>query len=331
MTQAIAPAPLNAREAFLANSVDSRLGVDVHSLRFFVQMGWTRLNVDSHGVPNRTLLRGEITPCGSFQQKSNLLEIPEGALITGSEERDREGRTVYGRYWRPAWFEAERLLDIEAASERKDGLVEVKALSANPRLYRELDFNEIFFPAGLGALPETNGDMLRHLEGRVAAIAADLVPAVPPYAKRDVLDIGAELITAAKLAQQLQLSRLNYTHSCMKMPPSEEQYKRGYDAVDEEMIVRTGVPRIHEADLKVATAIHTLADNQKRDGGQDAALLAMVEAQREQNAMLKAQMEEYRELVKQLMTERSAPQMEETEAKKPRPKSLVKPDYQADK
>lgn len=298
VTGTAAPAIKTARDFISAGApAMAREEIDYHAPRFFVQMGWTVLNVDTAGIPNRYLLRGEITPCISTRKKANIAEIPEGMLIQGSEESDRDGRIVWGYYPLPAWYEAQRLMENEAAAELRNGLFEIK--SVNPNFYRQNDLNQIFYPQGLHMLPERNSELIAHLEERILDVEAN-------KAGRDaqtisiLVQIGRELIRAALEADRIQVARLTYVHTCMRLQPKEENYKRDYDAVDEEMLVRTGTPRLHDAERKTADALSLLAEGKVRgDADEVSALKLMVKSQEDQMAMLREQMAMMREQMAQ--------------------------------
>ncbi len=300
--------------------------IDRHSPHFFVQMGWSILRVDSQGITSKYLLRGEITPCTSTKKKENIKCIPEAMRIPGSEELDHDRYEAWAYYVLSAYDEANRLMELEASSERRDGLVRLKTLSENSRLYEEFDFNDLFYPQGLANLPERSADLREHLEKRILEIQTDPTLGIQPYKLDLIVQIGRELVDAVKVAEQIQGSRLRLTHLCMKLPPKEEGYKREYDQVDMEMLKRTGEPEINEADRTTARALEMLAggaltaNNQSND-----ALIAMVQAQREQNEIMAA-------MLKEIMTERQniATQpimnLEVTQAGKPVPKpNDVKP------
>src|SRR5262245_7745803 len=129
-----AAAPLKTgREALFGDEQVGafRQDVNLNATRYFVQFGWSVLGVDSHGVTNGYLVRGEVTVCKSYRQKANLVEIREGDLIPGSEERDRDGKLVWGSYIRYAHHEAEHLIQLESRAERKTGLFEVTSLNSD--------------------------------------------------------------------------------------------------------------------------------------------------------------------------------------------------------
>src|SRR5262245_66602300 len=96
--QQAATALRTGREALFGDEQVGAIQEDVNlnAHRFFVQMGWSVLSVDTHAVPNAYLLRGEITPCRSYRQEAKLYEIREGDLIHGSEEADKAGQEYRG-------------------------------------------------------------------------------------------------------------------------------------------------------------------------------------------------------------------------------------------
>lgn len=234
------------------NIIDESLRLD--DPRFFVQMGWDVLHTDTAAVPNRYFLRGEVTPLRSWMARENIYNIREGELIPGTEERDPSGtQVVYGKYWRRAKFEAERLIDNENNATYKTGLVEVQALRDVPHVYMQVDLNAVLYPDGLDKLPVTNKELVAHLTARIPAIEADNL--IPMHFKPTVLAVVRELITAAENADTIQRSRLQYVHSCMKLTPGEEGFKREYDFVDREMLKRTGVPEVHSTDVNIANTL----------------------------------------------------------------------------
>lgn len=294
----------SAREAIQQNPlITNTAEIDLHATRFFVQMGWGTLRVDSHAVTNGHLLRGEITPCASFRATDALAEIPEGALIRGSERRDSENQIVYGQYWKTAHDEAERLAALEAMKEAKDGLVEVKALAGQAALYQKIDFNALFFPQGLHALPVKNADLKAHLRAKLAELEGSQSEKLPPHIQAIVLDVARELIAAVDTADSIQRTRIELTHRSFEVPLNDVSglHKRGYDPVDEEMLVRTGIPRISEEKIKLAVAVETLADNQTRQmNSGDSGMAALVEQLRIQSAQQAA-------LIERLLADREAP------------------------
>lgn len=274
----------SARESVFAdrsNVVRDELRLD--EPRFFVQMGWGVLQVDTSAVPNRYFLRGEITPVSSHARKANIMDIREGEVIPGSEEIDpSSGRVVWGKYWCRAHYEAERLLEIEGNSTHKNGLVEIQALRGNANVYQKYDLNEIFYPNGLNSLPQSHEEMRKYLVARIGDLTTNPPEDIPDYILSIILNIGAELLGAVTLAAQIQHSRLQFTHSSMKLKPGEEGFKREYDAVDREMIVRTGMPEIHSAEISTAMALDKLT-NRSQEGGDDLRSLVEILAQQAAN------------------------------------------------
>jgi len=305
MSAAVAAAPngpRSAREAVNANlGGDLRPGINLDQPHYFVQFGWERLDVDTNAIPNRYLLRGEITPCVSYAQKANLIEIREGELIPGSQEADKDGREVYGKYLRRAHFEAERLRNNEAATEIRQGLVEIEDPDgALDRLYKNLDLTAVFYPQGLAALPVQNAAMIAHLKQRRIELENEKVEAVtdgrlltmPEHFRPMLLSVADQLIAAAELSDRLQRKRLEWTHTCMKLPANDPtgNFKREYDAVDEEMLLRTGIPRVHSADITTANALDKLASPRE-----DGSLAKLVELQAKQLEMSLQQAERERD------------------------------------
>lgn len=281
------------------NPIDGAIQVDAP--RFFVQFGWNVLRVDTRAIPNMYMLRGEITPCKSYPQISPLVEIREGELIPGSEQGDpsgRDTRATYGQYWRRAYYEAERLIDIEQSSAHKQGIYEIKALAGiNSVVYDNIDLNEVFYaPYTLATLPATNAEIIEHLTARRAEIKANGVPNVPPHYQGVMVEIADQLIEAAKYNDRIQQQRIEFTHTCMKLPPSDPSglWKREYDLVDEEMLARTSTPRVHAADITTAKALDKLTDRNDGEGMKQLAEALMQQAAQQQQLinMLMAEREE---------------------------------------
>jgi hypothetical protein len=98
-----------------------------------------------------------------------------------------------------------------------------------------------------------------------------------------VLDVLRELISAAELADSIQRARLQFTHSCMKLAPNDEGFKREYDVVDREMLLRTGVPEIHSTEVNIANTLKVVSE---KAGGEAAGLADAVKALVEQNRLM---------------------------------------------
>ena len=289
---------------------------NVDAPRFFVQFGWQRLEVDTEAIPGKQLLRGEITPCRSHQQKSNIFEIPEGMRIPGMDQIDPasgDRKVIWGFYWKRAADEATRLIELESSVDQNHrmGLTEIKSLAGIRSVYYDqYDFNEIFYPNGLDNLPIKNAELKAHLEGRVDAIAGMNLPA---ELKPVLLDLGRELIDACESAIMIQSNRIEFAHRCMALDPKDSSgyYKKNYDALDEESLERTGKPRVGEALETQAKALHILAED-KALGRKDDPFAAMAKAQHEQNEILREQLEAQRkrddqnqQLIQLLMAERT--------------------------
>lgn len=262
-----------------------RQDVDLNAHRYFVQLGWDALSVDSHAIPNSYLLRGEITPCRTYRCKANLLEIREGDLIPGSEERDKDNRLVWGSYYRYAHHEAERLVMLESRAERQTGLFEVTALNGplGNEIYRKVDLNALFFPTW-PELPEKNADVVQALRGRLSKLKSSIPSDMPAHYLPVIFEVGQQLIEAAERAEFVQRNRLTYTHSCLKLTPKDEAYKRAYDDVDYEMLKRTGIPEVHAAEVQTAQALEKLAE--RRDDGELKDLVGIMRAKMEQDAQI---------------------------------------------
>jgi hypothetical protein len=305
---ATATAPKSARELLFGEQQSGVLQEDINlnAPRFFVQLGWNQLDVDTQAIPYMRLLRGEITPCRTFRQKANIVEIREADLIPGSEEQDKDGRTVYGYYRRFAWYEAERLVELEARAERQTGLYEVTALRGElgAEVYRKVNLNTLFFPTW-PALPEKNADVIAALEARVAELKANEPQDMPPHYLPIIYKVGEQLIEAAKRADAVQRHLLTYTHSCMKLTPKDEAFKRQYDDVDYEMLARTGIPQIHAAEIQTAQALEKLTDRTTSDN----------DGLRQMMTLMQQQMEQQARMIELLMAERNGKAQQTSQGK----------------
>ena len=251
--------------------------------RFFVQMAWGVLNTDTSAVPNRYFLRGEITPIRSYMALENIYNIREGDLIPGTEQKDPTGvAIVYAKYWRRAKYEAERLVENENNATYKSGMFEIKAFRETPQVYSQVDLNALIYPDGLQNLPETNQSLISYLRQRWIDLQSEMAN-VPQQFRPVILDAVQELIQATELAESIQRSRLQYTHSCMKLAPTDEGFKREYDLVDREMLLRTGVPEIHSTDISIANTLKVVSE---KAGGEASGLAEAVKALVEQNRLM---------------------------------------------
>ena len=209
-----------------------------------------------------------------------------------------------------AHYEAERLIELEANAADKQGVFEITTLRDAPMLYTKYDLNAIFYPDGLFALPEKNADMVAHLEIRLAEIQRMTVED-----KDALLSIGRELLAAAQYNARIQEERLEWTHTRMKMEPSDPtgNFKRRYDGVDEEMLVRTGRPRIHQALDATANALEMLAAKDARSTNADG-MNALVEQLRIQNEQQAEQLRRQNQIVEMLLAERQTAKPEATKS-----------------
>lgn len=304
-TVATQPRPRSARQRIADSGQGVNTAPNVDMPRFFVQMGWNKLEVDTEAIPGKQLLRGEITPCRSHRQKSNIHEIQEGQRIPGMDQADPasgDNRIIWGYYWKRAQDEGERLRDIERTTDptRRMGLVEIASLAGIRSVYYDqFDFNEIFYPDGLDSLPVKTADLKAHIQDRIAAIGG---MSLPTELKPVLLDLGRELIAACDTAEKIQSDRVEFTHRCMQLSPDDKSgyYKKGYDEPDEEMLVRTGKPRVGEALEVQAKALHILAED-KAAGRHDDPFAGLAKAMEDQNTILREQLTSQAEQNRQLM------------------------------
>lgn len=224
--------------------------------RFFIQMGWNVLHVDTDAIPNRRLLRGEITPLRSYRAKDNVMSIIPGELIAGTEERDPTGtHIVYGQYWRHALHEAERLVNLETATEFKSGLIELKSLREAAQLYDQFDLTQLIFNNTWPVLPDRNSDVLELLHSQQANLDSRELPG---HIKPVLRSTYAEIMDAVIAVDRIQNERLQLTHSKMKLSPLEPGAKHAYDLVDREMLLRTGLPEIYSTDVSIARTLELM-------------------------------------------------------------------------
>jgi len=260
------------------------------SPRYFVQFGWTVMGVDTNAVPGRYFLRGEIRPCVSWRQVMHIRDIPEGKLIEGTVAHDKDNKPVWGRIARLAGPDADRLVSNEQTAEVRQGLVELKSLYAlSVADFKRIDFNDLFYPGGIGALPEKHEDVIAHLRGRKAELEKSLPERVPSFLRERILACADEMIDAAEYAHEVQTRRIEVTHLRMRLSPNEEGFKKEYDPRDEEMLKRTGKARLDTATDATAKALGLLSE--KAAGGADAELVSL----------LRQQVENQNKLIEQLM------------------------------
>jgi hypothetical protein len=277
----------SAREAFFGSAGvgDAKSNViaeivNKNAPRYFIQMGWDALGVDTHAIHNFQLLRGEITPCRTVEQRANYYDVPENLRITGRDTAGHDGKIAWASYYRHAYDEAERLIIEADKQERKSGLVEVKALYSElgNEVYARVNFNTLFFPSWPN-LPDKHADVLVELQTRLAALKSTTPKDIHPSYLDIVFRVGDELIEATKLADRLQRDELVYTHQCMKLRPSEERYKPRYDSRDYEMLLRTGLPKVDAAEVQTATALEKLTDNSLNGSGEIKEILLAMQQQ----------------------------------------------------
>lgn len=306
---ATAERPRSARGAlFGAGGVsEQQFGAPEHIVnknapRYFVQMGWNTLGVDTHAIPNSLLVRGEITPCRTVAQKANYYDIPETMRIPGSDLEGHDGKKAWASYWRHAWDEAERLIVEADKQERKNGLVEVKSLYSElgNEIYRRVNLNTLFFPTW-PIMPDRHEEVLALLNERVEALGRENLN--PSYVEV-IFNVGVELIDATKLAARIQRDELVYAHQCMKLRPNEERYKPRYDARDYEMLRRTGMPEIDASEMKTATALERLTDSSLNGAGDLKEILLVMQKNAERQD----------KIIEMLLAERQAAKAEAGEA-----------------
>jgi hypothetical protein len=306
----------SAREAFFGSSGigDAKSSavaeiVNKNAPRYFVQMGWNALGVDTHAVHNYQLLRGEITPCRTVEQRANVYDVPENMRIPGSVKEGHDGKAAWASYYRYAYDEAERLVIEADKQERKSGLIEVKSLYSElgNEVYARINFNTLFFP-NWPIMPDRHEEVLAELNARIEALRLTVPKDINPAYLDIVFRVGDELAAATQLAERVQREELIYTHSCMRLRPSEERYKPRYDGRDYEMLLRTNTPKVDEAELRMATTLEKLSD---RNNGGD--LNALLSAQNEQLALLREQSARQDKIIEMLFAERQAGKAAEPE------------------
>jgi hypothetical protein len=291
----------SAREAFFGstgigeakNSAVAAI-VNKNAPRYFVQMGWNTLGVDTHAIHNYQLLRGEITPCRTVEQRANYYDVPENLRIPERDTAGHDGKIAWASYYRHAYDESERLILEADKQERKTGLVEIQSLYSElgSEVYARVNFNTLFFPSW-PTMPDRHEEVLAELQARLASLKSTAPKDIHPSYLEIVFRVGDEMIAATQLADRVQREELNYVHQCMRLRPNEERYKPRYDDRDYEMLLRTGMPRNDEADMRMATTLEKLSD---RDGDGDT---------KEMLKLMQRQMEQQGQMLQILMAERA--------------------------
>jgi hypothetical protein len=133
-------------------------------------------------------------------------------------------------------------------------------------------------------MPEKNVDVIRGLEARLAELRSSTPSDMPAQYLPVIFRVGEELIEAAKRAEHVQKHLLTVSHSSMKLTPKDEGFKRAYDPVDYEMLVRTGTPQIHSEAIQTAQALEKLTERGDNDGLRE--LVGVLQQQVEQNNQL---------------------------------------------
>jgi hypothetical protein len=255
--------------------------------RFFVQFGREVLYTDCAGIPGKVLRRGDITPLTGYQKVAHINTIPEGSIVAGSRIADKDGNHVWARELVYAGPEADRLVDLEAkAGDRKDGIVEIKTLRNRLDEWRTLDFNLIFFPDGI---PATHSATLAHLLAKETELKKQMHASVPSHLSVLVLGVLAETIEAVRVVDKIHHDRIEMTHRQMKLSPDDGSgmYKKAYDDVDEEILLRTEKPRFDQSADMTARALELLSKNTTSGSSGDSGILSALV---EQNAMMREQM-----------------------------------------
>ena len=328
--QATAPTPetpRSARETLLAEQGGLagflQPDVNLNAPRYFVQLGFSMASLATHAIPTARLWRGEIAPCRTIAVVDNIHAIPETARIPGSERAGADGKIATASYRSYAYHEAERILSDEASTSKKSTIFEIESLRSDlgDRVYRELDVTKLFFPDWPN-MPERNEDVAKFLADRLEVITASPPRDIPPEVQSQVMEIlrgvGAELIQIAGRTQEIQREEIVYTHHCMRMEPKEERYKPRYDSRDYEILKRTGLPQVDEAELQTAQSLNILAKQATGSGGDNAALLKLVESQQEANALLRMQLEQQGQALQILLAERQSAKTEAPAAEAPK-------------
>jgi hypothetical protein len=128
---------------------------------------------------------------------------------------------------------------------------------------------------------------------------------MPPHYLPIIYKVGEQLIEAAKRADAVQRHLLTYTHSCMKLTPKDEAFKRQYDDVDYEMLARTGIPQIHAAEIQTAQALEKLTDRTTSDN----------DGLRQMMTLMQQQMEQQARMIELLMAERNGKAQQTSQGK----------------
>lgn len=317
--------PRSGREQLFGGEPTGFLTEDINKNqpRYLVQMGWHCLSLNSPGIVGGRLWRAEIMPINTAAVVEHRASVPESMRIPGTDHAGPDGIVALTKYRRYAWDEAERLLmedDNAANLGRSNGLVEVKSLYSDlgNRIYREINLTELFFPNWPHSLPDRNDDLIAQLMQRVewvvdnppASIPSNLINMVHPV----LLEVGQELIEAAKFAGRLQRNEIMQTHLKMKLPRTDKGHKQQYDPRDFEILTRTGLPPLDQHEVTQAEALQKLTDNSLNGSTQIQSLL-------EQNAqmmqMIAAQNAQTQQLLQVLLADR-LPKTDSEEEKTPK-------------
>lgn len=283
--------PRSAREMMVAGEQQAGFadpGINFNAPRYFAQLGWASLHVDTPAVTRGVIWRGDIAVCRNARVREHHACIPETQKIPGSNEEGHDGKLAWAYYLKFAWHEAERLLKAEDEADRKNGLIEITALYSDlgNRIYKMIDLTRLFFPTW-PKLPDLNMDLLAELSKRVEWIEDNPPSELPDNQVNLVLpvliDAGNELIAGIEKIDRLQRQELTRTHMSLKLKRGDDNWKERYDDRDHEILKRTGLPQLDQHEITQATALQKLTDKSIDSGAQVEALL-------KQNADLMQQM-----------------------------------------
>jgi hypothetical protein len=315
-------APLTGAFAGIAEQQPQQLVIQRDDrIRYLFNAGYQDLQVDCHGIWQSKIQRCQVTPLVNFAVKDVLWQIPDGMLINGSKEQDREGREVYGKYMMYAGLEANRLLAMEGY--QRWGLVELEPLRGwTIEQAGSLRIDEVYFPDRpqdaylLSKWKPTNREIREQITTVQAEIKAgkhQLVNEIKAQLSAGVLPLGHQLVpelsqlylklgdlmlASLRVAERDQKKRLNLTHRGLKAKPGEEDYKRTYDDLDEECLIRTEtakqdavLERLSDAALEQASRPINVTVERQDTTASDAVLTQLME----QNRMLQEELKAARE------------------------------------
>lgn len=188
------------------------------------------LQVASPCIPRQTLWRCAVTPALSAPVRMRAVEIPEGRMIDGTQDRKGLASMLL-----PCGPEVDELLATYGHSDRGQwqkrwGLVELTALRGmQPKEVAALNLTAFFFPTW-PTIPETNQAVLEHLQTRLSEATTEIQR-----------KCGEEMIAAVQQAQEYQMRIVREGNIRVTFGETNDRFKPGFDSKDELFAQRSGV------------------------------------------------------------------------------------------